>query len=321
MNMTPEFLKVSSCLKCQSRLTATSTTYNCAECGTSYPIKENVARFVSSEDYSASFGFQWNIHAKTQLDKFNGLSISRDRLFRESQWKSEDLKDKLVLECGSGAGRFTEVLCRSGARVFSIDYSIAVEANKKNNAEFENLFLAQASIYELPFAAATFDYLICIGVIQHTPDVEKTTKCMLNMLKPGGYFCFDAYASPISYLHPRHLLRPWTKKMPKERLYKTISSWVPRLLPISTFLHKIPLIGQLVARLIPIANWRANIQLPTESMYKDWAILDTFDWYSPAYEYPQSRRRLANTLRACGIQEFEIVRERGLFIARGRKPN
>ena len=77
------------------------------------------------------------------------------------------------MEAGSGAGRFTEVLLQTGAEVFSFDYSNAVEANLSNNGEKLNLHLFQGDILNIPFPEEYFDKVICLGVLQHTPDPEK----------------------------------------------------------------------------------------------------------------------------------------------------
>ena len=79
----------------------------------------------------------------------------------------------MVLEVGSGAGRFTEILLKHGAIVHSIDYSNAVDANAINNGHHENLTLVQADIRRIPFPKAIYDYVVCLGVIQHTPNSEE----------------------------------------------------------------------------------------------------------------------------------------------------
>jgi SAM-dependent methyltransferase len=291
----------------------------CSNCGTRYPVLNGIPRFVPEENYSASFGFQWNLHAQTQLDRYNGLDISKDRFFSQTEWTSRELVGKTVLECGSGAGRFTDVISNTGATLYTIDYSDAVDANARNNSDRDQVFFAQASLYELPFLKNYFDFVVCLGVIQHTPDPAASIRAMVEHLKPGGRFCFDAYAAPMSYLHPRHLMRPVTTRMSKEGLYSIVSRWAPRLLPVSTALHKVPKVGEYLARLIPVANWRQNIKLPHESMYREWAILDTFDWLSPAYEKPQSRKSLENALEMLPVNNVEIVRSRGLYVVRGEK--
>ena len=107
-----EFLE---CPRCHGGLTnqAEPGSIACTACGTRYPIVNGVVRFVDREHYAGSFGFQWNAHRRTQLDSYTGLPLSRDRLFQVSGWP-EDLSGKTILEAGSGAGRFTEVLVKAG---------------------------------------------------------------------------------------------------------------------------------------------------------------------------------------------------------------
>jgi cyclopropane fatty-acyl-phospholipid synthase-like methyltransferase len=92
--------------------------------------------------------------------------MSKTRFFAETNWDKEDLTGKNILEVGSGAGRFTQIILdHTNANLYSVDYSNAVEANYKNNGPHQRLQLFQASIYEMPFAKAQFDKVICIGVL------------------------------------------------------------------------------------------------------------------------------------------------------------
>ena len=93
---------------------------------------------TKSTHYSDSFGFQWLQHAKAQLDSVTGLPISRSRLFSVTGWP-ERMEGQRILEAGSGAGRFTEILLSTGAEVWSFDASEAVEANRANNGNHPRL--------------------------------------------------------------------------------------------------------------------------------------------------------------------------------------
>ncbi|MEU0567480.1 class I SAM-dependent methyltransferase [Nonomuraea sp. NPDC005983] len=270
------------------------------------------------DNYAEGFGYQWNQHRLTQLDSHSGRPISRNRLMNQSGWTFAELRGKKVLECGSGAGRFTEVLCESGAEVTSVDISSAVHANAASNGHFPNLRLVQASIYELPFPADSFDFLFCCGVIQHTPDVERTFKTLLRYLRPGGRFCIDVYAAPIAYPHPRQLLRPITKRVPPAKLYAFVEKAVPVLLPLSLKLSAVPLVGPCLARLVPVANHRHLGLTDTETALR-WSVLDTFDWLSPRYEKPQTRRRLSRWAGELALREVSIERHRGLYVIRGMR--
>ncbi|TMR97237.1 methyltransferase domain-containing protein [Nonomuraea basaltis] len=306
------------CLRCHAALRLLHGELTCQACASTYPIDDGIPRFVPQESYAEGFGYQWNRHRLTQLDSYSGMPISRDRVMNASGWTAEELRGKTVLECGSGAGRFTEVLCETGAIVTSFDISSAVHANAASNGRFSNLRLLQASIYDLPLPEESFDYLICFGVIQHTPDVERTFKTLFRYVRPGGRFCIDVYAAPIAYLHPRHLLRPVTRRIPPARLYGIVQKIAPKLLPLSMMLTAIPRIGAYLARLVPVANHR-HLNLPNKKARRDWSVLDTFDWFAPRYERPQTRSRLQQWTKEVGLSKVSIERHRGLYVISGIK--
>src|SRR5437016_4027992 len=112
------------CLEHRCRLVSRGNELVC--CGDQHviPRRDGIPRFVPKSTYAADFGRQWNAYRLTQLDSHTGTSISRDRLRRalgEALWRG--LKGARVLECGCGAGRFTEVLLAQGAHVISVDLS------------------------------------------------------------------------------------------------------------------------------------------------------------------------------------------------------
>ena len=83
-----------------------------SQSGSKYEIKNNIPRFIKNSNYSDNFGIQWKKFYKTQLDSYSNLEISEKRLSRCLGFSPSLLKNKLVLEAGSGAGRFTEILIK-----------------------------------------------------------------------------------------------------------------------------------------------------------------------------------------------------------------
>ena len=154
--------------------------------GKEYEIIDRIPRFVDRSNYSDDFGFQWKKFFKTQLDSYSGLTITEDRLKRCLGEPFQALENKLILEAGSGAGRFTEILLKFDANVHSFDYSSAVDANAMNNGSKERLTLVQADIRKIPFEKGKYDFVVCLGVLQHTPNPEESIKSLWDMLKPGG---------------------------------------------------------------------------------------------------------------------------------------
>jgi SAM-dependent methyltransferase len=270
---------------------------------------------VESDDYTGSFGLQWTLHKKTQLDSHTGLSISRERLFRTTGWP-ERMDGQVILEAGSGAGRFTEILLETGAEIFSFDYSLAVEANWSNNGHNANLNLFQGDIYNIPLKMGIFDKVLCLGVLQHTPDPEKAFRNLCRYLRPGGEIAVDCYPKRLSsMLHWKYVLRPLTKHMKKETLYSIIKSTVPRLLLVTGFIRNT--LGKTGLRILPIADY-SHLNLASD-LRVEWSILDTFDMYSPQFDHPQSFHALQSWTRESNLTDIRIEQGFNGWIVRGKR--
>ena len=184
--MKKKLLELLACPKCYDSLNVKTNDLDeiiegeleCRSCAVKYPITNGIARFVEPDNYASSFGYQWNLFRKEQIDSHNGTTLSADRFWKETAWTKEELKGKWILDVGCGAGRFLDVSSTAEANVIGIDISSAIDAAKENLKGRENVHFIQASIYELPFRPGTFDYCYCIGVIQHTPDPRRAVACL-----------------------------------------------------------------------------------------------------------------------------------------------
>jgi len=274
--------------------------------GNSFPIINEIPRFVDASNYTDSFGFQWNKFQKTQIDRDNSnLDFSRQRFFAATSWDKEDLTGKNVLEAGSGAGRFSQiVLDYTKANLYSIDYSDAVSANYRNNAGHgDRLKLYQASIYDMPFPDNSFDKVFCFGVLQHTPDFRKSVQCLVDKAKPGGEVVVDFYPIKGWYtkISAKYMLRPFTKNMSHEKLLKRIDKNANRLIKTYKFFDKLG-IGIIAHRFIPICD--INRTLPanlSKEELRQWVVLDTFDMFSPQYDNPQKISTVRKWMEESGI--------------------
>lgn len=284
-----------------------------------YPIRKGIPRFVPESNYADNFGMQWNHFAKTQLDSYSGQKISSDRFWSATGWNSSDMKGKWILDVGCGSGRFAEVALGSGAQVVALDYSSAVDACYTNLKHHSNLHVIQGDIYGLPFASNTFDYVYSLGVLQHTPDVEQAFAALPKVVAPGGNICVDYYEKSFkSLLLPKYWLRPLTKRIEKNTLFFLLEKLVPVLLPISRMIGRIPGFGKLLRRVVPVANYEGVHPL-TDKQLREWALLDTFDWLSPAFDKPQTRYSVRLYMEQAKLEQIGILNA-GHLVARGRKP-
>ena len=265
-------------------------------------IKNKIPRFCTEENYSESFGFQWNLFDKVQLDSFSKEDLSHNRFWAETDWAPEELNALNVLEAGSGAGRFTEVFLKSTkANLYSIDYSSAVDANLQNNYKYRSrLFLSQASIYEMPFENSSFERIFCLGVLQHTPNFENSVKSLIRKLKINGEIVVDFYPSKgiITKIHSKYILRPILKRFPKRILLFLISKTVPFSLFIFDVLCFLKL--DIFVRFLPITDVRGFPKNLNISERIKWTILDTFDAFSPEFDNPQRLRDVVEIFKKEG---------------------
>jgi SAM-dependent methyltransferase len=279
------------------------------EQGVFFPYIAGAYRIAGDNNYTENFGFQWNKFTKTQIDRESASSHqSKARFFAQTGWDKQDLTGQIILEAGSGAGRFSQiVLDFTKATLYSVDYSNSVEANYKNNGHHkERLKLFQASVYELPFKQGSFDKVFCFGVLQHTPDVKKSVQSLAAMVKPGGELAVDFY--PIrgwwTKVHIKYILRPFTKKMSHDKLLGLIERNMGWLIKASNFFNKIG-IGRLVNRFLPICDIKATLPPGlSKQELKEWCILDTFDMFSPEYDQPQKIKTVESWFKEMGFKNI-----------------
>lgn len=263
---------------------------------------------------------QWNRFRTTQLDSHSGQPVSAERFWKATGWRSEDLAGKWVLDAGCGAGRFAEIVLLAGAKVVALDYSSAADACLANLGPHLDLHVVQGDLFSLPFAEKSFAFVYSLGVLQHTPDVAGAFAALPHMLEDGGRLCADFYEkSWKSLLQPRYWLRPLTRRLPPERLFAALETLVPPLLAFGRAAGRAPLVGAALKRLVPVADPAASLPL-SESLKREWALLDTFDWLSPRHDHPQRADTVARWLREAGLEEPEVLRA-GHLVARGRMPH
>jgi 2-polyprenyl-3-methyl-5-hydroxy-6-metoxy-1,4-benzoquinol methylase len=306
-----------SCRQCRGRLAHVESHLRCEACAGIVPIERGIPRFVASEHYASSFGLQWNRHATAQLDSASLASISRERLFGVTGWPQR-MEGEHILEAGCGAGRFTEVLATTGADVWSFDLSQAVDANASNHGHVKNVHVFQASISDVPFNPGTFDRVLCLGVLQHTPNPEAAFHSLVAQVRPGGELVIDVYRKDLAaILQWKYALRPLTTRMDAERLYHVVAKVVPRLIPAARAARTMA--GRFGARLIPIAEY-SHLGL-SEGQNREWAILDTFDMLSPAHDHPQTLSTVRSWFCDAGFVSVDVRKGQNGIVGKGRRPS
>jgi len=298
----PSLISCLSCPSCKHRLDNSGSELTCPNCSKGFPVVGEIPRFVPKENYAESFGLQWNRFANTQIDSKVGTNRSEIRFREETLWDERDLNGKLVLDAGCGSGRFSEIALKLGASLIAVDYSSAVEASKQNLSAPDKL-IVQGDLAALPILDQTFDFIYCIGVLQHTSEPARIVKELLRCLKVGGEITLTFYENSSWHVlwYSKYVVRPLTKRLPKALLLKVIEKTSPIWFPLTSFLFSLP--GNLSRGfrfLIPVANY-VEYKYANPKIARDEAILDTFDMLSPSYDKPIKKSEIHSWLTDSGI--------------------
>jgi len=260
--------------------------------GRCFPVLGGIPRFVPHDDYAASFSLQWTIHRATQLDG-DIPGESEATFWQKTRFGRADLAGKLVLDAGCGMGRFAQVAARHLAEVVGIDLSLAVESAAANLEKEPRAHWAQADLTRPPFAPGTFDLIYSIGVLHHTPDTRAAFMSLVPLLRPGGrisIWVYSAYPQIVNLTS--RFWRRLTTRLPKRLLYALCQAAGPMY-----YIHRIPWLGKAFIHLVPMSShprWQ-------------WRVLDTFDWYSPRYQWKHRYPEVVGWFREAGLEQVEIA--------------
>ena len=134
------------------------------------------------------------------LQWFNELAFKRyDRYYPHiKKWAEFDYHPgEQVLEIGVGIGTDLVEYAKSGAIVSGTDLGKDQVMLTKLNLDLHDLpykEIKEGNIEHLPFSDNSFDVVLCIGVIHHTPNSQKAVDEIFRVLKPDGQAMVLVYA-------------------------------------------------------------------------------------------------------------------------------
>ena len=305
--------------------------FRCSQCEAKFPIHHGIPRFVSSEAYTTSFSFEWKRWRRTQFD--TSSRQTSEATFAASTGKQlADLAGSLVLDAGCGAGRYMDVVARAGAEVVGVDRSLAVEVAQENLGSRPNCHFVQADLFHLPFRPDTFDFVYSIGVLHHTPNTRGSFSHLVPTLKPLGEVAI--------WVYPRRRLTETFRYFPNEvnevlacdvnfRIPPKRKGLVQHLAAMLDWTMETcsSLERALTTRLPPRwLYWLCHAAIPLYTLYRlppfyplrliskiamdpdpEWRVLDTFDWYSPRYQWKHTYEEVRGWFDEAGLSEVVIL--------------
>jgi SAM-dependent methyltransferase len=277
-----------------------STALVCGGCQQRVAVRGGIPRFVPSDQYASSFSVEWNTFQTTQLDSRTGRPESAQRLQQSLAVPLDWLRGKLVLDAGCGAGRFAEVALRAGAQVVGVDLSYAIDAAARNLQRWDTVDLIQADLMTLPLKPASFDLVMSLGVLHHTPNPRQAFVQLLRLVKPGGKITITVYSGYNRvYVRSTEMWRRLTTRLPLKWVYYLSHLAIPL-----AHVYRLPVIGLCGKAIWPI------------SLHPDphWRLLDTFDCYTPRYQSFHTHHEVYRWFQDAGLKDIAVLEPAISFI-------
>jgi 2-polyprenyl-3-methyl-5-hydroxy-6-metoxy-1,4-benzoquinol methylase len=149
--------------------------------------------------------YSYSVYADPAMaDAFDGLRFSGPigRMLAESQEQIiasflAPVAGRVILDVGTGTGRAAIALAVRGAHVTGVDASaemLAVAARRASAAGVAVTF-AQGDAHGLAFADCSFDAVICLRVLMHTPDWRQSLAELCRVARRRVVFDYPALSS------------------------------------------------------------------------------------------------------------------------------
>jgi SAM-dependent methyltransferase len=322
---------------------------HCNGCSGEYPIIDGIPRFTPDADadypeFFRRFGSRFRNAKRVDVAAFNDLHIetkksfgfqwlryrvtdhqeNRDHFFRRTATTPETIGKQLFFEAGCGMGRYLKVIGdEPTAEAVGLDLSLAVNRARAENRHNPFIHVVQGNIMQLPLRPRTFDHVYSIGVLHHTPDTKAAFQSIVKLAKPGGRVSIWVY----------HVWRH-SDVSGFKAVHATVKGWVTDGLRVITTRLPFPVLNALCQLAAPVGWVQRRIMnspQPFRTLLSPFTlvncsihpeakvrILDTFDWYSPRYQWKHTVPEVQGWFRDAGL--VDITTDGFPVSVRGRQP-
>jgi GT2 family glycosyltransferase/SAM-dependent methyltransferase len=175
----------------------------------------------------------------------------------------EAVRDKEVLDLGSGEGYGAFLLAHEARQVVGLDIALEAVAHASSKYAAANLSFLVASALAVPFKQGTFDAITCFEVIEHITDAARLLAEIKRVLRPGGIVLISTpnkktYSDDAKYANPFHVKEFYLDEIREllERSFTHVAFYGERLAFGASLWNLSPSaelsrIGELVAEVVP----------------------------------------------------------------------
>lgn len=163
---------------------------------------------------------RWDAMYATETERLEDDNFRLRRDMAVAHVLSIATPDSQVLDLGCGAGPVISELRRHGIQTIGLDYSEDMLANARarlRSLGLDDSGLEQGDCRTTPYPGASFDVVVCLGVISYIEDYDPVLDEIDRLLKPGGSVLISArnvhnpvFSDPVLFVRRllRHLLTP-----------------------------------------------------------------------------------------------------------------
>lgn len=187
-----------------------------------------------------------------------------------------DQKLAVCLDNGCGRGLYTRDLLERAEQVYAVDLSPDHVRTLARRQHGRRLRACVASSEQLPFASASFDFILHTEVLEHIQDDHRAVGEMARVLKANGRLVLSVPVPPAPIDDPAHV-RPGYTLAELSKLLAAHGLVVQR--------HVYCLFGPSRAMIRLAAWWTARLPLPPPSLIK--LPLLTERWFTRAFSTTQ----------------------------------
>jgi 2-polyprenyl-3-methyl-5-hydroxy-6-metoxy-1,4-benzoquinol methylase len=285
------------CPSCVGPLADRGDEYACIQCGHRTPIRGGIPRFVEAVDGSVGqiqrvFDFEHRRYTDSQFTRFGPSLV--DDFIADCELEPQFFSGLAALDAGCGSGRWTYALAELGADTTAFDLtSGGVESAHATLGERPSVRLAQANLFQLPFAPATFDFVMSWGVLHHTPNTYDAFLQLVPLVRPGGTLYVMVYEQ-TSRLREfgTNIVRRLLRGMSPERRYDFCRHLVIRN----------PQIAYRLGKLFIVQHYTEESPMEFSSVQ-----FGLYDAYSPMYNHHHTRDEVSGWFRANGFSSVTVI--------------
>jgi len=203
-----ENMDLFACPVCEGPLSVSGDgmTVECSGCQRSFPSENGIPLLFWPNEWDSKTdvtGIVKAFYEENPFPNYEGLDSGQSLRQKAAQGVFAHLLDDQIphgaklLEVGCGTGQLSNFLgMRWGRTVFGADLcvnSLNLGQDFKQTNDIDNAAFVQMNLFRPVFQPASFDLVVCNGVLHHTSDPFLGFQSISKLVKKGGYIIVGLY--------------------------------------------------------------------------------------------------------------------------------